>query len=537
MKQPLMRLKPVLDLHKPVVIRQYMVLLILLVCSLVLSLQFWEMYGDDTFIHLRFVHNMIRGYGATYNIGDPTYGATSPLWLIVLTLPALLGFPLPTASAIVSLLLTLTSVIVAYVFALSILRNRYYALVAAFVWAVNPTLVRWAASGMESTLAAALVMLALYVYATERKASRLRWTPVIVGLCILCRPECLLLWGLIGLDVLAQFTGRQRWKAVAVLVGGTALVLAPWYLYTQAVYGTVIPNTAVAKGLGRPPLEGAMRTLERTALHFGASFLPSLALGLASVAGLGKHFRLAADAGMIALLRRHGLNWAWLVILPAVYIATSAEIMDRYLLLIYPILVVYALWAARKLIEAWQLRRVTRAVMVAIFVGLTLLHSVLAIQLIQLPYWAARQKAGETYEEIGSWFARETLPGTVVAIHCIGYFGYYSERPILDLAGLMTPEVLAVRFSHHKFAYLAEMRPDYLIVAIGYTGPVVDPLRVIPEFYDDSVRRAGHLMFSRTVPIRGKRLVFNQQGLGLENETETISVYRMEWVGGLDGNQ
>ena len=537
MKQPLMRLKPVLDLHKPVVIRQYMVLLILLVCSLVLSLQFWEMYGDDTFIHLRFVRNMIHGYGVTYNIGDPAYGATSPLWLVILTLPALLGLSLPTASAVASLLLTLASVIVVYLFALSILRNRYYALVAAFVWAVNPTLVRWAASGMEATLAAALVVLALYIYAIERKVSRLRWTPVIMGLCILCRPECLLLWGLIGLDILVQFTGRQRWMAIAILAGGTTLILAPWYLYAQAAYGTIVPNTMIAKGLGRSPLEGSISTLKRMALHFGASFLPSLVLGLVSVAGLSKHFRLTADAGIIDLLRRHGLNWAWLAILPAAYITTSTEIMDRYLLLIYPILVVYALWAAQKLIETWQLQRGTRTMMLVVFVGFTLLYSVLAIQLIQLPYWAARQKVGGTYEEIGTWFARETPPGTLVAIHDIGYFGYYSERPILDLAGLVTPEILALRFSHHKFAYLAEMRPDYLIVAIGYTGPVVDPLRVTPEFYDDSVRRAGHLMFSRTVPIRGKRLVFNQQGLGLENETETISVYRMEWVGGLDGNQ
>jgi hypothetical protein len=40
------------------------------------------------------------------------------------------------------------------------------------------------------------------------------------------------------------------------------------------------------------------------------------------------------------------------------------------------------------------------------------------------------------------WVARHTAPGTQIAAHDIGAMGYFAERPILDLAGLVTPEVI-----------------------------------------------------------------------------------------------
>ncbi|HKW50623.1 MAG TPA: hypothetical protein VJQ53_02725, partial [Candidatus Eisenbacteria bacterium] len=39
---------------------------------------------DDTFIHLQFAKNLIGGHGFAFNAGEPTYGSTSPLWVLLL---------------------------------------------------------------------------------------------------------------------------------------------------------------------------------------------------------------------------------------------------------------------------------------------------------------------------------------------------------------------------------------------------------------------------------------------------------------------
>ena len=45
--------------------------------------------------------------------------------------------------------------------------------------------------------------------------------------------------------------------------------------------------------------------------------------------------------------------------------------------------------------------------------------------------------------EVGHWIAAHSRPDDVIATHDIGAIGYYSRRPVLDMAGLVNPEVVA----------------------------------------------------------------------------------------------
>ena len=44
--------------------------------------------GDDTFIYLRYVGNALAGDGYTFNVGERSFGVTSPLWTWSMTLVA-----------------------------------------------------------------------------------------------------------------------------------------------------------------------------------------------------------------------------------------------------------------------------------------------------------------------------------------------------------------------------------------------------------------------------------------------------------------
>jgi hypothetical protein len=67
------------------------------------------------------------------------------------------------------------------------------------------------------------------------------------------------------------------------------------------------------------------------------------------------------------------------------------------------------------------------------------------------------------------WFSAYTPPGTQVAIEHVGAFGYYSERKVVDLAGLVTPEItpLLARYQYERmvceFRFATRVRPDYLV--------------------------------------------------------------------------
>jgi hypothetical protein len=72
-------------------------------------------------------------------------------------------------------------------------------------------------------------------------------------------------------------------------------------------------------------------------------------------------------------------------------------------------------------------------------------------------------------QQIGLWLRDNTDPEAVIAMEAIGYQGALSRRRIIDLAGLISPEVVAIArdsftsgvFYHRVFS---ELKPDYIVL-------------------------------------------------------------------------
>jgi len=70
---------------------------------------------------------------------------------------------------------------------------------------------------------------------------------------------------------------------------------------------------------------------------------------------------------------------------------------------------------------------------------------------------------------LGKWVAANTPPDATVATIDIGALGYFSGRRILDLMGLVTPEVIPYIRQHASVdaatvAFVRDTRPDYLVI-------------------------------------------------------------------------
>jgi hypothetical protein len=72
-------------------------------------------------------------------------------------------------------------------------------------------------------------------------------------------------------------------------------------------------------------------------------------------------------------------------------------------------------------------------------------------------------------KKLGLWLKDYTPQDAVVAMEAIGYQGYYSERRVIDLAGLVSPAVVEIRKRQTNnadaFAEIcSQLKPDYIIL-------------------------------------------------------------------------
>jgi hypothetical protein len=93
-------------------------------------------------------------------------------------------------------------------------------------------------------------------------------------------------------------------------------------------------------------------------------------------------------------------------------------------------------------------------------------------------FTAARQNALDVYwiesemVQTAKWAQQNLPPDALLAVHDIGALGYYVPNPMIDLAGLITPDVVPFIRNTSKLAeYLDSRSADYLIVFKGqYPG-------------------------------------------------------------------
>jgi hypothetical protein len=96
----------------------------------------------------------------------------------------------------------------------------------------------------------------------------------------------------------------------------------------------------------------------------------------------------------------------------------------------------------------------------------------LATLVLLLAFWVrgARVYADDTafiegeMVAVAHWLNANTEPDALIAVHDIGAVGYFAQRPLLDLAGLITPEVVPfIADEGRLLAFMAERGTDYVI--------------------------------------------------------------------------
>jgi arabinofuranosyltransferase len=440
---------------------------------------------DDLFIYLRFVDHLIRGLGPSFNPGEPTYGFTSVLWLGMLTVTARITGELVVSSRLLSVAFALAALPAMAILARRLGASRAVAWSAALLLALDAWFLRWAATGMESALGVVLLLLGFARHLDEFDAGRGRTASVALFAALaLVRPEALALVVLALAEAALPGAPRAAGFSWARRIGGALavalVILAPWLLFAWWFFGTPLPDTAGAKGIPGAPWWQALASLARIMKLAGISVgVPGLALLIATVVWLRRN-------GVSPPVRRALLPCCWLVGLPLLYAAAGVVVYSRYLLLWTPLILVAGVVAGR-----WILGTTPRATAMAfgLLVILAAAPNLWATGWVLGPASRAYSRSMERVNvTLGRWLGENTPPGTVIAVENIGAIGFFSGRRILDMNGLVTPEIIPFKREGRVADYLEEQRPDYIIKIAFEPDPwsregpdlPMEPLQVLP---------------------------------------------------------
>lgn len=319
---------------------------------------------------------------------------------------------------------------------------------------------------MEVYLFALLLTLSLSLFYSRRYAL----AGLALGLLFLTRGEGVLALLIVVIVSLTQQwpklrrRDREGYTAALSLVGGFALPVVLWLAYAYPTFGALLPNTLAAKRAQGQFALTANPFLQRLVTEWAPVWPDSLGLGAHPLANV---WWLLVAVGVAASLVRR-LRWrvflVWLLVYSAGYTLVGVSAAWWYQ---YPALFVLQLFFALGVTtSAWFLARRLRprALGVGIAAALLLCVSVpIARQSLQIVASDPGDPRAPGYLALAQWLRENTDPGESVAYMEIGYLGYYTQNRIVDLAGLVLPDI-APHVAMGDFAWgFWRYAPDYYV--------------------------------------------------------------------------
>jgi len=424
---------------------------------------------DDSWIHQTYARNLALHGQWAFQLGHPSAGSTAPLWTLILALGFWLGLaPYFWTYFIGGLTLFglgwLTETAARTI--LSTYRPRipwvglFFVAEWHFLWA--------AVSGMETLLDALLLtsVLVLLMAGSHRYLTM----GLLTGLSVWVRPDGLTLLAPVILTILlVDLSCNDKVNSVVRYMIGFGSLFVPYLLFNLWLSGTPMPNTFYAK-----QTEYAYWQAEPLLYRLGVLLVqvftgPGIIL-LPGIAGwVVLSIRRRNWASISSMLWCGGYLYLYISRLPAYQ-------HGRYLMPAMPILFLLGLlaffeFAKTNLFEHyhWMVQQVWRISLVLVILGF-----------VALGARAYGEDVGLIESEMvvtAKWVAQNIPPNAIIAAHDIGALGYFDQHQLIDLAGLVSPEVIPFMRNETRLAmYLNQRGASYLIA--------------FPDFYPDLTRSA-----------------------------------------------
>jgi 4-amino-4-deoxy-L-arabinose transferase-like glycosyltransferase len=423
--------------------------LILSLCALMFLALIFPLRGsitDDTFIHMQYARNLAEAGELSFNRGEPTYGATSPLWVFLLALVYKLGGDMAVWSRILSQFFGFASILLIYRYVKTIDGRAFVAGSAAAVMSAEAWLVRWSTVGMETSFSVfmtiAVLIASLHVL---RSQSRSALFGLVLFAAYLARPESLLLVPL-ALVSFAIFKGGEKSSSRFTWLAVFSVLLTIWMIAIHEHTGTFFPLTAGAK---QGHLGFSFEMLKKVIVPIkilGATVGIPLVIIIVSMAGWVRGRRDLFTPSCRTMEPGVFLALAWIFALPAVYVIMDFHVLSRYMLPVSPAAISLGMICFYRFAMGSVLSRGRARSAAIILTAIILAQNILFYSIVVVrPTREFSTGLKTVITGIGVYLAENSSEGDVIAAPDIGAVGYYSGRRILDLGGLVSPEINRMR--------------------------------------------------------------------------------------------
>ena len=412
---------------------------------------------DDAWIHQTYARNLGQMGEWAFIPGQPSAGSTSPLWSGLLAV----GYLLRLGPYLWTYLLgwiTLFGIAATgtWIYPRLSLKNKHWLLPVGLILIFEWHLAWAAASGMETSLFAWICLLVLACLLAERR----NWFLIgaLIGVSIWARPDGLTLLGPAIMTGLFNARGnRQRFHNMVAILVGFVVLFGPYLFWNRALSGAWWPNTFYAK-----QAEYAVELAEPLWKRIlDEALLPNVGVGVLLLPGFiySSYMTLRNQqwGAFAATLWAGGYLILYALRLPVTYQH------GRYVMPMMPVYFIWGFAGTASLIRVSSLKLWQRVLSRA---------WVVSIALVCMAFWFqgaraySRDVAFIESEMVAAarWVASNTQEDALVAAHDIGALGYFGGRKLLDMAGLVSPEVIPfIRDETMLTKWLDSEKADYLV--------------------------------------------------------------------------
>ena len=452
---------------------------------------------DDPWIHLTFAKNLVEYGSFSYFKNEiVTSGSTSPIYTFLLSL----FYIIVKNEFIISYLpgITFGAILVYIMIKLSGIHFKDtvpLVILTACLVALQPRLNLINVSGMETSMFIFLIAASLYAYQTKKTIL----LGIFLGLTIWCRPDGFVLWIVIVLDYLIQkyflrgevssensregeFNKQEIIKAFSIAI----IFAAAYFIFNYTLSGSLLPNTYKAK-LEYYQDNSRSQFLEDEVLKYFSQFefmliwLPFL-IGVLYI--LKSLYKREHNLFFVYFLFIIGLIGAYYIQLP------FAHRFGRYLMPVIPFYILISIYGA-KIIFDFLFERLNRkranqfpnflfVVYVLAVCGFFINQNFKSLE----EYTFFCKYHNDRHVAAGKWLKKNTDESDVIATHDIGAIAFYSERKLIDMAGLISPDLINHlndrTYSEYMNNYLAKTKVNYLVTLKNWFEVVNDKPVFVP---------------------------------------------------------
>lgn len=404
---------------------------------------------DDPWIHLTFAKNVAEYQSFSYFEDKmSTAGSTSPVYTFMLAA----GFFITKNEMVLSYVLGIIFLILsavgfyklsAYEFA----KEGYIALACTAIFLVDKWMNFISVSGMETTMYIFFLVMCAYFY---KKRSAVPFA-IFLGLILWGRPDGVAFIGALALDYILVNSFAKKDKSLVLFsksdlvkigsVFGGIIIL--YFIMNLVLSGSLLPNTYNAKLTYYSPefrSRGDFFKLEVWDYFMAGAY------GLVMAGFLFGSVKMILDV----FKKKYNPNFIYVVFVLALvfiywYKLPYAHRFGRYMMPIIPFFILVSVSGFR------SVAALTANFMKSRQIGIGLLFVVMAAVIImsvsnyntnKVTYADECRYINDRQVAAALWIKNNTKETDVIGTHDVGAIGYYSNRRIVDAAGLITPELI-----------------------------------------------------------------------------------------------